>query len=343
MTFSEAVNKEDVQNYFRVLSTTGTTVNVNGSFTGDLVNQPMITIDRTSSAVGFDWSTDGKTVTVKTTKGLLANIDGAQDEARYLLDFSAQFRDMTGVKSLADRTFRFSASKKGGFHLFSVKNQDQAPYITDFYAINGSSGSDYLKIKFSRPMDVIGRQALAALLSDPNKIPPVVANNLKAYAENGMEGSTLLGFDDTNAGKFMPVYHVAKVVPVAKPGLSYSLPLNDAQGWNNLVVKSAVVDANNSNTIVIELNQDAFDANDKIVLSAGGYLSGNYSGGSTMGQYNFSNAFSSTSFNNINSGWGLATSFANITDPAGKKLDTGNSSTSANFPISNSQKVATAG
>lgn len=123
------------------------------------------TIDRNLSSVSFAWAADDASVTVKTSKAVLANRTG--DEAKYFTDFTAAFRDKTDKASKTGRYFRFSPSKTNDFSVFSVKNQDADPFITNVQAIDGGSANDTVRITFSKPMDVINQTVPQALLANP--------------------------------------------------------------------------------------------------------------------------------------------------------------------------------
>jgi len=333
MTFSEPVRRDDVENYFRTTSTAAFN-NRNSNFT----------IDRNLSSVSFTWAADDSSVTVKTAKGILANKTG--DEARYLVDFTQSFRDKTDKPSKSGRAFRFSPSKINDYTVFSVKNQDQDPYFTNIQAIDGGSSNDLLKIQFSKPMDVINQTVPQALLADP-AAPNDITRQLFAYNTNnaGANNATVLGFRDAN-GNFKVSYVIGRLMSAdlqaavaAKSGANLMLkPL--AGGFNNAVtqygngasfpLKSAKVE---NNLITLEFNPQAFDKDDRVIISGSQNISG---------QYN--DKVNSVVVNSLQPTLNLPANadFYKISDPSGRPLDTGNSSTSANIDINNAQKVATA-
>ncbi|MEK7432738.1 MAG: hypothetical protein AABZ74_06380 [Cyanobacteriota bacterium] len=111
MVFSEPVRRDDVENYFRITS--------QSNF--DTQKEAFI-IDRIDNNLIFAWAADDSSVTIKTSKPLLANKTG--NEAKYLIDFKKTFRDKTDKDSILNRTFRFTPNKINDFTVFSVKNKN---------------------------------------------------------------------------------------------------------------------------------------------------------------------------------------------------------------------------
>ncbi|MEK7432741.1 MAG: carboxypeptidase-like regulatory domain-containing protein, partial [Cyanobacteriota bacterium] len=202
MTFSEAVRRDDVENYFRVLSQ----ANFNN-------RRSSFIIDKNNSALSFSWSTDDTLVTIKTSNAILANKLG--DEARYMLDFTSAFRDKTDKGSKVNRYFRFSPSKINDFTVFSVKNQDLDPFITGIQALDGGSSNDIVKITFSKPMEVINKIVPQALLADPTDDTTANDKNLQLFAYNtnniNSNNVTILGFKEKASGIFKGVYSIARL------------------------------------------------------------------------------------------------------------------------------------
>ncbi|MFN8672507.1 MAG: Ig-like domain-containing protein [Candidatus Sericytochromatia bacterium] len=348
MTFSEPVRRDDVENYFKVLSTK----------TFD-TRKSSFTIDRNLSAVSFVWSADDTAVTVKTSKPILANKNG--EEARYMVDFTQAFRDKTDKPSKEKRTFRFSASKINDFHVFSVKNQDQDPYITNIQAVNGIE-SDFIKVTFSKPMDVINQTVPQALLADPTNIftSNDVARQLFAFNTNNGEkanNSTVLGFrmpnsintsTSGNSLNFRPVYVIGRL---KKSDLDYALlnktgsnlylnglggdfilgsENNEQYGGSKKPLKSSKVEGN---TITLEFSPNAFDKDDRVILSANSNISMAYND-------KVNSVVVGSLQPTLGSGIG---DFIKVTDPSGRPLDGGtNSCCSGIMDINNAQKVAIA-
>ncbi|MFN8671678.1 MAG: carboxypeptidase-like regulatory domain-containing protein [Candidatus Sericytochromatia bacterium] len=335
MTFSEPVRRDDVQNYFRALSTS--------KFDTRKTN---FTIDANLSSVSFVWAADDTAVTVKTSKGVLSNKGG--DEARYLVDFTQAFRDKTDKPSKSGRTFRFSASKINDFHVFSVKNQDQDPYITGIQAIDGGSANDVIKVTFSKPMDVINQTVPQALLAAPN-FPNDGKSQLFAYNTNNVaapaHNATVLGFMDgaNGTGNFKYSYVVGRIKSadlrtnnlLLNPlgGFTTGAPIQYGANAGQNPLKSAKVEGN---VITLEFNPQAFDKDDRVILASASNIAGSYNDKVNNIQ-SASGTLRPTSLNLPTNGDFLA-----LTDPSGRTLDSGNSSTSANIDITNAQKVATA-
>ena len=343
MTFSEPVRRDDVENYFRITS--------QANFNNRKTN---FTIDRNLSSVSFAWAADDASVTVKTSKAVLANRTG--DEARYMTDFTAAFRDKTDKASKVNRYFRFSPSKINDFSVFSVKNQDADPFITNVQAIDGGSANDTVRVTFSKPMDVINQTVPQALLADPTDSTTANDSTLQLFAYNTNNGvfaangsstannATILGYKDKLTGNFKAVYSIARLTSgdlqaavTAKSGaglwtrgLNGTFANNFTQyGGATSPLKSAKVE---NNMITLELNPQAFDKDDRVIVSAGQTVDGRYD--DKINSVTVGSLKASLPAN--------GSDFLKITDPAGRPLDSGNSSTSANIDINNSQRVATA-
>ncbi|MEK7433165.1 MAG: carboxypeptidase-like regulatory domain-containing protein [Cyanobacteriota bacterium] len=343
MIFSEPVRRDDVENYFRVTS--------QANFNNRKSN---FTIDRNLSSVSFAWAADDSSVTVKTSKAILANRTG--DEARYMVDFTASFRDKTDKASKVNRYFRFSPSKINDFTVFSVKNQDADPFITNIQAIDGTSSNDTVRITFSKPMDVINQTVPQALLADPTDSTTANDSTLQLFAYKTTNGvfaangsstannATILGYKEKATGNFRAVYSIARltsgdlqnaVTNKSSVGLwTRALGGNFANTFTQYggatgPFSSARVD---NNTITIDFNPQAFDKDDRVIISAGQTVDGRYD-----------DKINSVTLGSLKSVLPVnGSDFLRITDPAGRPLDSGNSSTSANIDINNSQRVATA-
>ena len=331
MTFSEPVRRDDVENYFRIASQ---------AVVG--IRSTNFTIDRNLINNGFTWAADDSSVTFKTSKAVLSNRTG--DEARYLVDFTNAFRDKTDKASKTQRYFRFSPSKINDFHVFSVKNQDADPFITNVQAIDGGSSNDTVKVTFSKAMDVINQTVPQALLADPTNATTANDPTLQLFAYNTSNGAaannaTILGFTEKATGKFEAVYSIARLtsgdLQTAVGNKSGAALWTKALGGTNIttaITKSVSLAKVDGNVITIEFNSQAFDKDDRVILSAGQTVDGRYD-----------DKVNNVVVNSLRSSL-LANGgdFYKITDPAGRPLDSGNSSTSANIDINNSQRVATA-
>jgi len=214
-------------------------------------------------------------------------------------------------------------------------------------------------------MDVINQTVPQALLADPSTA--ITSNNaaLQLYAYNtnntsvtntsgANNNATVLGYKDNTTGLFRAVYTIGRLTSAdlqtaatANPTVSGNLsnlslkalggtfnasgatagPANQ-YGGSSSPVKSAKVD---NNVVTLELNPQAFDKDDRVILNAG-FIDGRYDD-------KINRVLLSTLKPAFPSG---GSDFVKVTDPAGRPLDSGNSSTSANIDINNSQRVATA-
>ncbi|MEK7434482.1 MAG: Ig-like domain-containing protein [Cyanobacteriota bacterium] len=334
--FSEPVRRDDVENYFRVTS--------QANFNNRKTN---FTIDRNLSSVSFAWGADDTSVTVKTSKAILANKTG--DEAKYMVDFTAAFRDKTDKASKFNRYFRFTPTKINDFAVFSVKNQDADPFITNVQAIDGGSANDTVRIMFSKPMDVINQTVPQALLADPKDSTTANDSTLQLYAynTNNLEGNnvTILGYKEKSTGNFKAVYSISKL---SESDLQLAITNKSSSGlftkglggsFTNILtqyggslspLKSAKVE---NNMITLELNPQAFDKDDKVIVSAGD-IEGGYN--DTVNGIFIPNLKAILPAN--------ASEFVAITDPSGRKIaiDEGTCGICQNDPIRFHQKIATA-
>ncbi|MFN8577715.1 MAG: hypothetical protein U0354_12735 [Candidatus Sericytochromatia bacterium] len=121
MCFSEEVNKQSVEDNFRIQSQN----NINGFPESEL-------IDKNNSNLKFEWYKkkfsesipeyleETPCVKLSSDSYLKTNLKG--EEARYLIDFKAPFQDLEGNKAIDRRYFRFSPSQINDFAVFSVMN-----------------------------------------------------------------------------------------------------------------------------------------------------------------------------------------------------------------------------
>lgn len=105
LNFSEAVIRDDVENYFRIRS--------------QKINDKYYTINKNNYSIKFDWSFDDKSVLIR-LKDILLNSSGS-DEYKYSLDFTSSFRDSQNLKAISGNYFKFSGTKSSDFYVFSAK------------------------------------------------------------------------------------------------------------------------------------------------------------------------------------------------------------------------------
>ena len=332
ITFIKPVIKDDVENYFRITS--------QSNFDNRISS---FVIDKTSSYLSFIWSADEASVTVKTIKGVLSNKAG--NEAKYMIDFKQVFRDKNGNTSKINKYFNFGSNKKNDFTIFSVKNKDLDPFITSCQAIDGGSANDTLKITFNESMDVINQTVPQALLSDPTDFTTSNDSTLQLFAYNtnniNSNNVTILGFKEKSTGLFKSVYSIARITSsdlqnaVNKSSSNLCTKALDGGFINTFTqyggiekpLKSVKVNGNN---IIIELNPRAFDKDDRVIIAVGQTIDGKYD--DKINSIFVPSLKSILANNSIN--------FIQITNPSGRIIDKGNSSTFANIDINNSQKVS---
>jgi len=347
MTFSEPVKVDDVRNYFRVTSQSGFD-NRATSFS----------VDANYSGVEFVVSADEKTITFKTSKAILANKGG--DEARYLVDFSQAFRDKTDKAAIDRRYFRFSPSQINDFSVFSVKNDEEAPKLLGIVARDGGSANDTIELRYSEPMELINQSSYAAGLSDPLSSSNLSrqlwyrdANTSMASATpvanvTSDNNATLVGFlnnSDTDPAQFRASYMIGRILSSeisnatgtsVKTSILGSMtrtpsttPIKGNTTANDLLRNARVTGSN----VLLEFSPTAFDRDDRVVVSVGNRITGNFVDRNRTPSLNDDLSVSTS---------GNAVEYASIYDPAGRLIDTGNSSTSANIDVNNGQRVATA-
>ena len=328
LKFSEPVMKEDVENYFRILSTN----NFNNK-------KSAFTIDKNLSSLSFNWAKDNTSVTILNSKPVLSNYSG--NEAKYLIDFIKPFKDKNGKQSITGKTFRFSENKVNDFHVFSVKNQDEIANIVSIKAIDGISSNDTIKIQFSSIMDVISQTVPQALLASP-LFPNESKNQLWAMNTNNINGNnaTLLGFKENGVFRVSYVIGRLKAIDLQNAN-NTSILLLSGLGTNSFQniptyygsTKNAIKYVNlEKNIVSIELTSEAFEKNDYIVLSTSSNIHTGYT--------DQSNNILIPSLEPILPD---NTSFYDITTPAGKKLEAGLIQQIEKFSVDGMQKVVMVG
>lgn len=109
LNFSEPVMTDSVENNFRIKSQK---ISEKSGFT--------YTITKNTYPVSFNWSNDNTHVTITIKDVLIAN-KLLDSEYKYLLDFSAPFKDKFNNNNVTGRAFRLSKLKYDDFYVFSVK------------------------------------------------------------------------------------------------------------------------------------------------------------------------------------------------------------------------------
>jgi len=353
LTFSEPIKAADVRNFARIVSQ-NFSVKSNTNFT----------IDENLSGVTIT-TTDDKTFLIKTNKNVLQERTG--NEARYRLEFSQAFRDKNDLAGFTggtatQRLIRYSPAVAANSLVFSVKNDTEDPKIVSMQAQDGGSGADKIVITYSEPLEVINQASNAAGLVNP--LDPSNTNHA-VWAErkgtetlfvNGAGGAnkghsvTVVGFIDQAAGtaaaaaNFKAVYEIAKIVPAGGITNNHRMIGLTAKGVADndptVLGNGAIAAANKGagltaaslkgNQVTLEFNAEAFNRDDRVILSVGRHINGRYSDTRVTPTIDIS-------LNTTNNA-----SFFSITDPSGRAMSTGNGTTSANVSIDDSQRVSTA-
>lgn len=347
MTFSEPIKVSDVQNYFRVTSQSG--------FDSRTTS---FSVDANYSGVEFAVSADEKMVTFKTSKAVLSNKGG--DEARYLVDFSQAFRDKTDKAAIDRRYFRFSPSQINDFSVFSVKNDEVAPKLLGITATDGGSSNDTILLRYSESMELINQSSYAAGLSDPlapsslgrqlwyrdaNTMMATMAPVANSTADNN---ATLVGFlnnSDSDPTQFRASYMIGRILSseisnAAGTSVKSSIlgsmtrtpstsPVKGNTSANDLLRNAKVTGSN----VLLEFSPTAFDRDDRVIVSVGNRITGNFVDRNRTPSLNDDLSVATA---------GSAVEYASIYDPAGRLIDGGDSTSSANIDVNNAQRVATA-
>ncbi|MFN8672528.1 MAG: Ig-like domain-containing protein [Candidatus Sericytochromatia bacterium] len=332
LTFSEPVNKDDIRQYLRLVSTS--------KFNNRKSSFNVVLDSSSNSDISTTWNSEGTVLTVKFLKPLLANY--SSDEARYLLEFSSPFRDISGKPSLAGKCFNFGSSKKNDFHVFSVTSDNQDPTITSVKAIDGGTSNDKIEITFSEPFNVINQNVPQAILADPLN-PNTAINSLFAFntANNTSNDATILGFNNNGLtfnysyviGRLKSLDIQTAIINKSATGLFLK---GLGGGFTNTPTrfggsKAPLVGASiNGNIVTLEFSPNAFDKDDRVIVSGSSNITGS-----------FTDAINTINLNDL-SVTGIGSNFYQITDPSGKRLSSSNSSTSSNISINDSQKVSVA-
>ena len=320
LTFSEPVRRDDVENFFKVQSQT----NFNSRATE-------FSIDQNLAGVTFTWSNNDATVLVKANKAILANRTG--NEARYQVQFTEGFRDKTDKRSLSDRYFRFNPSQINDYHVFSVKNDEEDLKLLGISARDGGAANDTLELRFSEPIEVINQTSAALGLVDPTATG-VQDRQLKGMnTAAGAKQTTYLGYSNAAAENKL-VYSVARITDIAAPALTglggFTAAFDGPSQSANAGLRNAKI---NGNFVLLEFTPSAFGKNDRVVLKVGGAID------TKVQTPAGSVALSSAAFTTANTAFAASDV---IGDPAGRKVDNGNSTTSASVDVDNSQRVSTA-
>jgi hypothetical protein len=297
--FSEAVDKEDFENAFILYSQEFERDNA------DHVNDFTTDIDSGLNEITFDWSSDRKSVTVKTNKPVLANKTG--DEARYNLYLpNNALTDDTGKNAFSHNSgntqgvIRLASKTTTDNVVFSVKNDVDGPMLLGVTAKSGGGSDDTVELRFSEPLDVAGFTSPTANL---NIDGDGFVNEIRhATADGFSAGLLLLGSNGDD------VFGLAQVEEQSTSGI-FDIS-NDLGDFDLTKVKVE------GSKVMIELESGALMTGKKLVVSVG----------------------RTPKVNGISFGSG---SFVQLQDPAGNDIEAGNTSTSAKIEVSGVQRAST--
>jgi hypothetical protein len=185
MVFSEPVDRESVQNNFKVLSQ-AFDVRQDGSG---------FEIDENLSSLTFTWAADDKSVLVKTNKPILTTT--TTPEARYLLKWTNPFKDKTEKNALKvgqgnispTGHFRYNPGTNNDFNVFGVKIDDEDPRMLSIQALDGGSANDVLRLTFNEPLEVVNQSSIAFGLGDPGDEVSSADRQLWAYNTDNNQDS----------------------------------------------------------------------------------------------------------------------------------------------------------
>lgn len=323
LTFSEPVKQADVKNFARIVSQ---------NFS--VKNNTNFTIDENLSGVSIT-TTDEKVYLFKTNKNVLQERTG--NEARYRLEFSQAFRDKNDLAGFTtgtttQRLIRYSPAVAANALTFSVKNDTEDPKLVGMQAQDGGAGADKIVLTFNEPLEVINQASHPAGLVNPNdpsnNVHSVWGQRTVAADPNG-HMVTLVGFQFSaagaaaNAADFRPTYQIARLVPTitnASRLVALGVPAGEANGPARAAAGLRTASLR-GNTVTLEFVPEAFNRDDRVILSVGRNIGGRYSNTNVTPAIDINLASSPAGVNN----------FASITDPSGRAMSTSNGTTSANI------------
>lgn len=150
LMFTEPVKQTSVQNAFRVYSEPTQNARVPVSF------------ELTESAFDWTWSSDGKSVTLKSKKSLLQENSGNQ--MRYRVTFNQAFEDTQGVSAEAGSYMKFGTSTENNYFTVALENDTTDPKLLRA-EYNDTGVVDQVTLTFSEPFDVFGRRVPEVLMT----------------------------------------------------------------------------------------------------------------------------------------------------------------------------------
>lgn len=326
LTFSEPVNKEDVENNLKIISQPFS-INNNQNFT----------IDKNVPGVSFSWDEDESRVIFKTNKKVLSNITGK--EARYTVSFSNPFRDKTGKQAVSEKFIRFSNTKSSDFLIFSVTNDIEEPALLSISSQVGKDSNNLIQLNFNKTLEVINQTSFSLCLADPAD-PSNIEKQMFVTSTNNPNGNnaTVLGYSSSlnaaeNTPDFKAVFMIGKIVsgngnsetPKIEPLVGISNP-SQIQKSNGLLISAKI----SKDILTLELAPGSFKKDDIIIISIGKPINTSY----------FEKVKSMAPMFLTVDAPGIT--FAEVKDPSGKVFSQGNEISDLNFMGNNIQKIGIA-
>ncbi|MFN8578598.1 MAG: hypothetical protein U0354_17360 [Candidatus Sericytochromatia bacterium] len=176
------------------------------------------------------------------------------------------------------------------------------------------------------------------------------ANDFKASTNpvaNSIEdnNATLVGFlsgSDTDTSKFKASYMIGRILSSEISSITTSTVKTSILGNKNRLPNTNPVKGNTTannllrnaritgSSVLLEFSPDAFDRDDRLIVSVGKGIEGSFVDRNRTPSLNDELRVNTS------------VEYAPIYDPAGRLIDAGDSTTSANIDVHNSQRVATA-
>lgn len=256
-----------------------------------------------SDLITFDWSSDRKSVIIKTVKPLLAQKSG--NEAKYSLEIpNTSLIDDNGKQafsyntSLSKGTILFSSGSSSDNVVFSVKNDDISPTLLSVTAKSSATSNNSVELKFSEPLEVTQFISPTASLN-------INESGFTEWNGNGYE----LYLSNKNNNE--DIFVLAQV--------------EDDDETTDITNDFKGVDWNNTSTKIEELKVDGSKVT--ITLSKNTLVSGK----KLVASVSRNPKINGVSFSGGN--------FAQLRDPAGNSIDTGKSTTSLKMEVNGTQRV----
>jgi len=171
LMFTEPVKQSSVQNAFKVDSE---------ELTSRLpVGCSKFTL--TESAFNWTWSSDNKSVTIKSKKPLLQQKSGNQ--MRYKVYFDKAFEDTQGVSAEKNSYFKFGTNVEKDYFTIALENDTADPRLLGA-EYNDTGTAEYITLTFSEPFEVYAYRANGVLTIGSYTIMRKVGTTLQPVTLN---------------------------------------------------------------------------------------------------------------------------------------------------------------